>query len=190
MNDDVTIEDWADITILTAPRNEHMRTEARRYGGHWNNDLKALVFDRRDHDKVVRLAAKYYGYAPDNHEKVTIRINAYDYLTPNGDRSIQIAGREIVRRQNRDEEVRLAPNVVIHEGDFPHRCGSINNPRITDGTDPSPILEIRDLPVAALDKIDKGYTLVEGDPLKAWKDEKTRLEARLRVVDQHLKEGR
>lgn len=191
---DVTITDRNNTTLLVSPYNRDMPAEARRIGGRWNPTLRAWEFDIRDHDKVERLAAKYYGYTPsDTGRTVTIRINAYEYVPDDYRRynEIVLAGRIIGRRPSRDSDVRLARNVILHSGAFADRGGSRNSPCIIgDNNDqPEPVLEIRDLPAGTLELLDregKHYELVEGDPMQALREERERLMQRVNEIDRLL----
>ena len=191
---DVTITDRNNTTLLVSPYNRDMIGEARQIGGRWNAALRAWEFDIRDHDKVEQLAARFYGYTPaDTGETVTIRVNAYDYV-PDDYREydkIIVAGRIVATRPSRDADVRLARNVVLHSGAFAGRGGSRNNPCIIgdNGDQPDPVLEIRDLPTGALtllDRENKPYELVDGDPRRALREERERLTRRLAEIDRLL----
>lgn len=191
---DVTVTDRDNSTILVSPYNRDMIPEAKQFGGKWNAALRAWEFDIRDHDKVVRLAAKYYGYtSADTGETVTIRVNAYDYV-PDDYREydkVVVAGRIVATRPSRDADVRLARNVVLHSGVFAGRGGSRNSPCIIgdNGDQPEPVLEIRDLPAGALtllDRENKSYELVDGDPRRALREERERLTRRLAEIDRLL----
>lgn len=190
MSLEVTIENRNGKTLLSSPYNQKLVQDARQIGGRYNIRTRAWEFDERDRRRVERLAAKYFGYAPENTGKVTLHIKASDYV---GDREdgnkIILAGRVIARRDSRDSPVKYADGVICYKGNFPKSAGSIASPRIFAYVyDPSPTLEVRNLPVAALDVIDKPYTIVAGDPAQSLRDEKTRLLERLAEINKKLGE--
>lgn len=163
---DVTVTDRGNTTLLVSPYNKDIPAEAKRIGGRWNPTLRAWEFDIRDHDKVEQLAARFYGYTPaDTGETVTIRVNAYDYVP---------------------DDYREYDKIVVAG-----RGGSRNSPCIIGDNDdrPDPVLEIRDLPAGALTLIDrenKRYELVDGDPRRALREERERLTRRLAEIDRLL----
>ncbi len=180
---DITLTTLGNSLLLAAPFHPEMPARAREIGGRFDRDSRAWRFDIRDQARVEQLAADFYGYLPDaTGETCTVRVTLTGYAIP---QEVRFAGRVIARRYERDYAVRLPDNVVIVDGRFPARGGSRANPAIgeCDGV----VLEIRDLPVEALEaETTLAYEIVDGDPLAALRDERERLLARVAEIEQLL----
>lgn len=185
---DVTVTDKNDATLLVSPYNRDMIMEAKQIGGRWDPASHAWRFDIRDHDRVVRLANKYYGYVDaDTGGAVTIRIKAGDY---DFGLDLMVAGRVIAHRPGRDAPVRLAANTILVSGRFSASGGSRKTPYVSWPDDEEPVLEIRDLPAGVTDLLDREgrpYELVEqDDPKQTLREERERLMKRIEEIDRLL----
>lgn len=184
---DVIIEDRDDRTILISPYDPACPKRARMIGGTWDPASRTWRFDRRDRQRVEQLAADLWGWkADDEGRTVTLRVNADDY---NVGQEIIVAGRRVAWRPERDSPVRLAQGVVVTAGRFPDSGGSRKSPTI--GRDCGVTLEIRDLPVGAIDKLTPGeFEIVERarETASQLEAEKARLEQRIRDIDRQLAE--
>ncbi|MFE7666450.1 hypothetical protein [Streptomyces celluloflavus] len=169
---------------LISPYNADVPPAAKKIGGRWNPVLKAWEFDGRDEQRVRDLAREVYGTdgSPEAEaDTVTIRwdIGGFD------DNELFYAGRRILRRPSRDEDVQLSPGVVLVAGGFPGRGGSVRYPRIA--AEYGTVLEIRDLPRAAVDADAPGVTIVDATvDIEALTAERARLMARLTEIEATL----
>lgn len=179
----ITITDRGNKAILTAPFHPQCSPMAREIGGKWNPENKTWVFDARDRSRVEELAATLWGYnANASGATASVRIQATKHLS-DGD-IVRFAGREVAKKWSRDERPRLAEGVVIFEGAFSQKGGSARYPAI-ESVDDDVILEIRDLPVEALES-ESDYTLIDGDPKAALRAEREQLVARIAEIDAQL----
>jgi excisionase family DNA binding protein len=184
---DIKITTEGTKTTLTSPYHPDLPAAARKLGGRFDGATKAWKFDARDESRVRDLARQVYGTDGDTAiELVTVRLDL-DRLSdaPN----LWFAGREVARRPGRDDSVRLGENVIVIEGGFAGSGGSMKYPRLVakDGT----ILEVRDLPRAAVEAEDQdGVTIVgeQGPDVDALLAERERLLVRLAEIDEQLPE--
>lgn len=129
----MTITQSGNDVILVSPYDREAIADYKQIGGKWDPTIKSWRFDVCDEEPVQQLAAKYFGYSPDNDgETVTIRVHALDYVSDRDPSRCVLAGRVIARRPGRDADVKLSHGVVLVSGAFSNRGGSHNNPRITD----------------------------------------------------------
>jgi hypothetical protein len=186
-------------TALATPYHAGLVARARDLGGRWDRTRSVWTFDARDEGRVRDLAREFFG--TDGSEPagdvVTVRIRAADHECDrwNDGPFAEFAGRRVAERPSRDARVRLAANVVLVDGEFDRSSGSMKNPGLGGGT---AVLEIRDLPRAALDreKADSYEILTPPAPaeepavtdLDALLAEREQLLARLAEIDARLPE--
>lgn len=177
---DITLTTLGNQLILAAPYHPDMPAAARSIGGRFDRDTRAWKFDIRDQARVEELAARIYGYRGETSGHTCIvRVTLDGYSLP---RSVRFAGREICRRENRDDDVRLAEGVVLVGGRFPWSGGSKTRPLVGDCE--GVVLEIRDLPVEALEAgSELPFEIIDGDPEAGLREERERLLARLAEID-------
>lgn len=182
---DVTITTDGTKVRLSAPYLHAFPARAKEIGGKWEAAAKEWVFDARDRDRVIALAAEFWGYAEDTDGRtVTVRVRADDLRTGyrQDDGEIRFAGRRVAWRPGRDADVRLAEGVVIAAGRFDGYGGSTRYPDI--GTS-DVILEIRDLPASALAVTGSvpHEIMEQGVDVDALRAERDRLTARLAEIN-------
>lgn len=167
--------------IVDAPYHPQFPARAKAIGGRFDGATKTWSFDARDEAGVREMCIAIYGTDRSaTAELVTVRVNVESAA---GD-ELYIAGRQIARRPGRDIPVRLGAGVVIVSGGFAASGGSVKNPGLA--AKPGTVLEIRDIPRAALAGIPERYSpevvemTVDRDALIA---ERERLVARLAEID-------
>jgi hypothetical protein len=170
---------------LAAPYHPDLPAQARELGGEFDGNSKSWRFDPRDEQRVRELAKSIYGTDGTPTETVTVQINVDDYLDilnrQRGPEQLFLFGREVARRPDRDQRVRLGQGVVVISGGFPVHGGSVKNPALAAEDDT--ILEVRDVPASHPD-ITGSVTLIDAkvdtDALRA---ERERLLARIAEID-------
>lgn len=183
----VTIESTGDQLHLIAPYDPAFPAEAKRIGGRWHAASRTWRFDPRDRDKVEVLAAETWGWTPDDEDVPTVTIR-YTIGSWDCDRAeLRLAGRRFAWRPGRDSDVQIADGVVLIEGEFPGRGGSVRYPTLGSSAE-GVVLEIRDLPVSVARKIvdeKSGAVIIDGADRarEALVAERERLVARLAEID-------
>lgn len=196
MNDVKIVKNFAGKIELYSPYDPSTPKRAKNIGGKWNAHNRCWTFDARDYDRVKQLASDVYGWTEEAEEKITFQFTItesnFDEI-PGTDNCIQIKGRTIATRWSRDEPVRLADNAIIVSGSFPASGGSRNNPSLIryDKNIGEIVLEVRDMPKAAIDELkdikDINLTIIDKaiDPNELLK-EKKRLQNRIAEIDRML----
>lgn len=180
----ITTEDGK--LYLSSPYHPNLPAQARQIGGKFHRASSSWVFDPRDEQRVRELAHAIYGTDGTATQFVTIRVHLDKYRNGPG---LWVCGRELATRQGRDTPVRLGDGVIIVEGGFDGRGGSVKNPRLDpkDGT----VLEVRDVPAGhpSLEDLDEkdGIVIARDEPspepdYEALRSEKEHLEARLEEI--------
>ncbi|WP_030185976.1 helix-turn-helix domain-containing protein [Streptomyces capuensis] len=173
---------------VSSPYHPDMPPLARGLGGRWNPANRTWAFDQRDEDRIRDMLRGIFGTdgSPvDQADLITVRWDISNYCHSKGDNELRLAGRLVASRRSRDTDVRLGENVVLISGGFPGSAGSMQYPALAprDNT----VIEVRDIPRAAVDLDDEGITLVEStidtDALRA---ERTKLLDRLAEIDAAL----
>lgn len=179
------------LAVIT-PYNEDFIAGARRLRARWDGSVKAWTFDPRDSERVENLLHKVFGYVTNpSGEVATVRVSLnHDNA---GEKTVSFAGREICWRRYRDADVQLAPNVVIVEGNFWGRGGSMKYPAVIDNH-VEVVLEVRDVPIEALEieediKYEKVSTEGALSVKQALTAEREKLVARLAEIDALLEAG-
>lgn len=179
---DVSVQQVDGSVFLVSPYNLNVPPRAKRLGGKWDAKRRAWRFDVRDLERVRALAADVFGF-DELGPSVTVRINAEDYVDRDHSDRVVFAGRIVARRCGRDDDVRLAGNMVLVSGRFASSAGSRSCPEIGWTDDPA-ILEIRDIPASSLSKAHGKYEIVDDAGLDAGLlEERERLQARIREID-------
>lgn len=139
----VTITTTPPITVLRAPWSPELPPLARAAGGRWDAAAKAWAFDARDEARVRDIAREVYGSDGSDADAPTLTVRVPIEACSNV-AELAVAGRRLASRRDRDEQVRLGPDVVLVSGGFPASGGSRANPSVNAlaGT----VLEVRDLP--------------------------------------------
>lgn len=189
----VTVTTANGKVVVSSPFHREFPPRARAIGGDFARDgSKTWIFDTRDETRVRELLTEFFGTdgSPDA-DLVTVHVN----LAHHGrHQEIWFAGRKIAERRNRDEPVRLGEGVVIVESEFPSSGGSVAYPTLGAKGNAAaylqtmPVVEIRDLPRAAVEAEDVKYTIVAEAPAEVVDAAKLRAEreqllARLAEID-------
>jgi len=171
---------------IASPFHPDFPSRARSIGGKWNAAGKTWVFDARDETRARDLAREIFGTdgsPADTADLVTVHLDISDTAR---EREFYFAGRKIAERPSRDENVRLGAGVILVSGGFWSRGGTAKYPAVEpkDGT----VVEIRDLPRAAVEAETEKYTIVEEAPAEVVEAAKLRAEreqllARLAEID-------
>ena len=168
---------------ITSPYSADFVAAVKRIGGKWQPSTKTWRVDERDEAHLNELLAKHYGWIPEGEgELVTFRVTL-TYKNAEG-KIFSVANRDLVSRWHRDHSPLLADGVVIVDGKFPARRGSMRFPLLFDYGDDPVTIEVRDFPKAALEAAGIEYELVSTsiDP-EALEAEKARLLARIAEID-------
>lgn len=167
---------------LASPYNPDLAPQAKKIGGRWDPDTKSWRFDARDEARVRDLAREVYGTdgTEDPSDVVTVRVDASEY---GGYATVTVAGRIVAERRHRDQPVRLAPGVVIVEGSFRNRGGSMRYPELGEN---QVVLEVRDLPRAAAERDGLEIVSADDDRKAVLLAERDRITARLADIEEEL----
>lgn len=140
-NDDKTIS-------VDCPYHPDTPKLFRNVGGKFD---KVWVFDERDGDRVKNILEDIFGtHDSDSCVKVDVRL-AFDEEIYAAKDALYLAGRQIARATGRDSCARIGEGVIVIEGKAPYSGGSAKNWATI--VNPGTVLEIRDLPKAAADKL-------------------------------------
>lgn len=147
-----TVTTTATETVANTPYHRDFAARAKEIGGRWNANRGVWTFDRRDDARVRALVKSLFGIDGSEPEGdlVTVRVKVRRHevnLRLGG--YAEFAGLRIAERRYRDSAVKLAAGVILVEGQFDGSGGSTRYPEI-DAAD-NVVVEIRDLPRAALD---------------------------------------
>lgn len=181
---DITLTEIDGGLYLKAPYYADANTDYRKIGGKWKDDRRAWRFDVRDRDRVREVLQTHFGRDDRPVLKtVTVRVDL-DKAAHGREPEIRMFGRIIATRLYRDAEVRLGEGVILIEGAFKGRGGSVKYPAIDeiDGI----VLEVRDVPAGHQDLEDDGVEVVadgNGPELDALEAERAQLVARLAEVN-------
>lgn len=179
----ITLTEQDGKLIVQAPYAHEFPPAAKRLSGHWSAADKTWRFDPRDRDRVEELLRNIYGWSGSEGDspEVTIRVKVTPRTAPY--REVRFGGRLIAWRPGRDADIVLGEGVIIVDGKFSARGGSMKHPRIFDGPEGDVTLEVRDYPVSALQLVDLPYEVVDGDPMTELREERDRLIARIAEID-------
>lgn len=134
---------------LSAPFHPSLAPRCREIGGRWHPETKTWRFDPRDEQRVRNICIEIFGvdpYEPPG-SLMTVRVP----LNGESVGELWLGGRCVAKRPERDCHVVLGDGVVVVDGGFPSSGGSRANPALNPKE--NTVLEIRDLPPAAADKI-------------------------------------
>lgn len=186
----------ADITVettdrgrlaVTSPYDASFVSGVKDIGGRWDAASRRWTVDARDEERLRELLREVYGSdgsAGDEADLVTVRWDISRLGHARGANEIRLAGRSIASRLGRDSDVYLGAGVVLVSGGFPGSAGSMKYPSVEprEGT----VVEVRDLPRAAVDSM-SGMTIVgESVDIEALKAKRAQLLADLADVDRTL----
>jgi hypothetical protein len=188
----VVIETIGNSVTVRSPYNVAFVEAARNHGGRWDSAANAWTFDARTESRVRETVRNIYGPgATENYESVTARFDACAWWRhdPTGDDSnCYFAGRKILWRRGRDHRVEMGDGVVLAEGTFNTRGGSVRNPSLD--IDHGTIVEVYDVPAGHPDLDHPCVTIVaqpadEPAPVdtQALLIERERLTARLAEIN-------
>lgn len=181
----IEITEVNDKLRVVSPYDKNFIAKAKAIGGKWNSGFKVWEFDCRDQKRVEELLGEVYGWiSPINagNEVVTVRVDLRQWK--NESRAFAF-GREIARKPDRDN-IYLGPGVVVVEGVLQKRGGSQRNPCISNS---GVIVEVRDIPVGALDlarEQDIDFEIVEDSNdinENMLRQERAMLKARIKEID-------
>lgn len=129
---------------VDTPYHPDFPQHAKNLGGKWEKGARAWYFDTRDEASVRDLCLDLFGTdGSEEPELVDVQVK----LTGTSSQTIWFAGRKIAKRSGRDSPVRLGENVVLIDGSFTARGGSVRYPVVLNhGT--SVTLEVRDVPLS------------------------------------------
>jgi len=141
--------------IIESPYSAPFVADAKKIGGKWNSASKTWVFDSRDEERIGKILLKHYGETGrgDQPALVDLRIPIHELQVSGGEATFM--GRSVARRRGRDYPVALADGVIIDQGGFPQRGGSMKYPGLAaeDGT----VLIVRDFPQSMWEQYKKDY---------------------------------
>lgn len=169
---------------------------ARKLSGKWTG--RRWKFDIRHEDRVRELLINVYGKDESDAEVecVTVKLDLYGYLEEinRNPKDIEMFGRVLACRLNRDSDVKLHNTVIISKGEFYSSGGSRNYPSLSPHEDLE--LEILDVPkslyLKALNDEDIApyISLVDGHEKQRQilLDEKESLLSRIKEIDKLLEE--
>jgi hypothetical protein len=182
---EITIQPDGGRLCLSSPYHPDLPAKARALGGRFDPATRRWSFDPRDEARVRDLAREVYGTDGQPGDTVTVRLDLAKSSLGTGRQTIYLAGRQIAHRPGRDAAVRLGEGVIIVDGGFRSRGGSMKYPALAweDGT----VLEVRDLPAGHADLAGRGVTLIDQTiDRAALAAERERLTARISEIDQLL----
>lgn len=160
---------------------------AKQIQGKWEKPY--WVFSEDDEELLNKLLTKHYGEAFDG-EIVTLLVDLKKCTAvKNDEKSLYLETKCIATRYRRDDPVYLPKNVVVVEGEFDDRGGSVKNPVVTWDDTTSLILRIKQFPKGLYDRIEDktGIELVKTDiNFAALKKERERLEKQIAEIDSIL----
>ena len=125
--------------------------EARKLNGKWSGG--AWLFDANDEEMVRDVLLKVYGEDGKTAvETVNVEVTIDDIA---GRDSIELFGRVLAKRFNRDGNVTLHDSVVVKKGGFPDHGGSRSNPALnySDNT----VLLVKNVPLTLVQKELENY---------------------------------
>lgn len=141
---------------LDSPYHPDMPARARAIGGRWDRAKRHWCFDIRDADRVRELAFDIYGTDGSARvEMVDVRVPLAWHARHHRGTEIYGFGRLLAKRTYRDSPPRLGDSVILVEGAFLRRGGSVKNPSVEPDEDS--VLLVRDVPRALAER-----TIAEG----------------------------
>jgi hypothetical protein len=194
----ISVETDGDKVLTHTPYHPGFVAGAKKLNGKWNSATKTWAFDARDEANVRKLCMDVYG--TDGEEGADDLVDLRVPLLENDlwrEQTLYLGGRQIAHRQGRDDPVRLGDGVVVVEGAFPASGGSRKSPELANQLRDPLVVEIRDLPRRAAERVLKreGAEIIGGDsPIEggidkdALREEAKRLRTRLAEIEQLLKE--
>ncbi|MGC2652294.1 MAG: hypothetical protein WA317_01540, partial [Mycobacterium sp.] len=152
-----------DIEVtLESPYDPALPAQARSIGGRWDASRKLWTFDPRDEARVRQLARDVFGTdgADADRPTVTVRVPVPPGLTTP---EFRAAGRQLAWRPGRDDTVHLGGGVIVYQGGWNTRGGSMRYPRL--GPEAGTVLEVRDVPADQAERMVSevpGAAIVDG----------------------------
>lgn len=150
--------------------------ELRKFG-RWDAGARRWVFSEEDLMRLERLMQETFGQPGEPRVTVRMRVGG-------GRQAIYAMGRLIVERPFRDAHVKLGPGVVIVEGGFPSRGGSIKHPRLAGEA----VVEVRQVPLSVARRFVEHYGDAYEAELLETSNPVRELETRLQEVEVQLEE--
>lgn len=145
---------------VTCPGNPGVAAALGKLRGRFDPETRRWSLDPRDEERARQVLREAFGTDGDPEEMADL-VAVRWALPRDAGRHARFGGRVVAVRRARDEAVRLAPGVVLVEGELPASGGSAARPRI--GAAGPVVLEIRDIPRAmARVEPDGSYELIEG----------------------------
>lgn len=189
----VTIRTNDTDLVLDAPYDPALPTKAKAIGGRWSTTDRVWHFDLRDQVRVEALATELYGWSPEDADVATVTVRVPVPRSYHTD-EFRVGGRRLAWRPARDSAVRLTDGVVVVEGRFPGRGGSMRNP-VLNPDDAAVVLEVRDVARSVAARIvaeAPGATIVTAEALdrEALIAERSVLAERMAAIDRLLEPRR
>jgi hypothetical protein len=176
--------------LVVTPYDADFVADIKELGGRWEAAKRAWSVDVRDEERARELVREHYGTDGSPEELadvVTVRIALGRFaLSYREGAKARFAGRIIASRAGRDAPVRLSTGVVLVDGTLPGSGGSMRYPELNAG---DAVVEVRDVPRAALQVYDGGYEIVsEGAPAAAQGPDAEELRARRAELLEQVRE--
>jgi hypothetical protein len=181
-----TAKDGNEYIYVKTPYSKDFVKEARKLNGSWVDAQKEWAFDPRDVDRVREVCRKIYGTDGLSIEGKLVTVRLHLDKIETGYDKLELFGRTICRRPNRDSYVKLDPSVIVVAGGFPDVGGSSKNPCLL--TKEGTILDVRDVPESIVhpEKFPEGaIEILANDKkpnIKALKEEAAAIRSRLAEI--------
>ena len=150
---------------------------AKQLNGKWDGNLKEWIFNAEDEEIVRKKLKEIYGeYGLGVVEKVRLEISL-DHMDMKNRfyREIDLFGKVLIKRFSRDSIVRLHKDVLVKEGSFPPRGGSINNPALCP--EKGTVLLVKNIPKDMAIAAQKNYGIEAIEIISTNEHDKNKLQA-------------
>lgn len=150
----VTVTVTENKVVVQSPYDKAFVDRAHDLNGDFKRANRTWMFDRRDEQRVREALVDIYGTDGTNDTEttvVTVRMPVTEPRARDEQHEFRVAGRQLVWRPGRDDEVRYGAGVVLIAGGFESRGGSVRYPTLSPvGT---PVIEVRDVPINAAQRM-------------------------------------
>ncbi|MDD4804838.1 MAG: hypothetical protein PHN69_06765 [Candidatus Pacebacteria bacterium] len=180
----ISVSNREGLLKVTSPFNREFVSFARMRGGKWSDGQRAWMFDPRDEFAVRSTLIDIFGTDDyESSEKISVRVKLDHFDT---DEEFFLFGRQLLRRKYSNNRVEVDNGVLVVEGGFHSKGGSLKNPAVApkEGT----VLEVRDIPrdiaVRTWQEHKEAIELLDDLDIKKLKEEKETLLERIKQIDQ------